>query len=135
MQVTFAGNTFTCDSALRGGDYVQLLTADMPTVSFFGVSDFDEFELSGGEWSYPYVTLPATGWTGTDAPYTQTVEAAGVTSTNDVIVSPKINNETDLENFSNAQIQATAQGMGTITFSAFGYKPTTDLQYNVKVLI
>ena len=81
------------------------------------------------------VTLVSTSWTGETAPYTQTVDCSGVTSTNDVIVSPKIDDATDLENFSNAQVLATNQGVGTITFSAFGYKPTVDLEINVKVLI
>lgn len=79
--------------------------------------------------------LASTGWQGETAPYTQTVNCSGVTSTNDVIVSPKIDDATDLENFSNAQVLATNQGVGTITFSAFGYKPTVDLEINVKVLI
>ena len=64
MQVTFNGQTYECDAALRGGDYVQLFTDGEPTVSFYGVVDFEAFQLSGGEWCYPYVTLLATGWTG-----------------------------------------------------------------------
>lgn len=81
------------------------------------------------------VTLVSTDWEREAAPYTQTVSCSGVTSTNDVIVSPKIDDATDLENFSNTQVLATNQGAGTITFSAFGYKPTVDLEINVKVLI
>lgn len=135
MQVTAYGNTYECDSALRGGDYVRLFSTDKPTVSFEEVVDFEDFELSGGDWTYPYITLPSTGWTGSEAPYTQTINYPGVTSYNDVMVSPKIDDATDLENHSNAQIQATAQGTGTITFSAFGYKPTANLEFNVKVMI
>lgn len=135
MTVTFDGNTYTCDSALRGGDYVMLFTSDQPTVSFFGVTDFDAFTLSGGEWSYPYVTLDVDTWLGTTAPYTQTINYPGVTSYNDILVSPMIEDEEDLEEISNAQIMATEQGLGTLTFSAFGDKPTKDVKFNVKVLI
>ena len=134
MQVTFNGQTYECDAALRGGDYVQLFTDGEPTVSFYCVVDFEAFQLSGGEWCYPYVTLLATGWTGEAAPYTQTISYPGVTSTNDIIVAPLIETAEDLENHANAQILATAQGLGTITFSAFGYKPETDLKFNIRVL-
>lgn len=134
MQVTFNGQVYECDAALRGGDYVQLFTDGEPTVSFYGVVDFSAFQLSGGEWSYPYVTLLATGWQGEAAPYTQTIEYPGVTSTNDILISPKIDDADDMETVSNAQIMATAQGLGTITFSAFGDKPTEDIEYRVKVL-
>lgn len=134
MQVTFNDQVYECDSALRGADYVQLFTSGEPTVSFYGIVDFSAFQLSGGEWTYPYVTLPATGWQGEAAPYTQTISYPGVTSTNDFIVAPLIETADDLNNQANAQIQATAQGLGTITFSAFGYKPESDLKFNVRVL-
>ena len=80
------------------------------------------------------VTLAAESWSGANAPYTQTVSCSGVTSTNDFIVAPLIETAEDLENHANAQILATAQGLGTITFSAFGYKPETDLKFNIRVL-
>lgn len=135
MIVTFDGNSYTCDSALRGGDYVLLFSTDMPTVSFFGVVDFDAFQLSGGEWSYPYVTLDVDNWVGTEAPYTQEISYPGVTSTNDVLVSPMIEDAEGLAAVSRSQIMATEQGLGTLTFSAFGAKPEVDVKFNVKVLI
>lgn len=137
MTVTVAGVEYTCDSALRGDDYVLLFTDNVITYSFYNVTDFDDFVLSGGEWSYPYVTLLSTGWVGDSAPYTQQVDVVGVTSTNDVIVTPRMEEvtQTDLDNFANAMIVATHQGLGTVTFSAFGYKPSVDLKFNVRPLV
>ena len=79
--------------------------------------------------------LASTGWQGETAPYTQTVNCSGVTSTNDVLIAPKIDDAADMEFVSDAQIMATAQATGTITFSAFGDKPTENIEFNVKVLI
>lgn len=81
------------------------------------------------------VTLAAESWSGANAPYTQTVSCPGVTSTNDVLIAPKIDDAADMEIVSDAQIMATAQATGTITFSAFGDKPTENIEFNVKVLI
>lgn len=81
------------------------------------------------------VTLAAESWSGANAPYTQTVSCPGVTSTNDVLIAPKIYDAADMERVSDAQIMATAQDTGTITFSAFGDKPTESIEFNVKVLI
>lgn len=79
--------------------------------------------------------LASTGWQGETAPYTQTVSCPGVTSTNDVLIAPKIDDAADMEIVSYAQIMATAQATGTITFSAFGDKPTENIEFNIKVLI
>ena len=81
------------------------------------------------------VTLVSTDWTGETAPYTQTVSCSGVTSNNDVLIAPKIDDAADMEMVSDARIMATAQATGTITFSAFGDKPTGNIEFNVKVLI
>lgn len=81
------------------------------------------------------VILVSTDWKGETAPYTQTVSCPGVTSTNDVLIAPKIDDAADMEIVSDAQIMATAQDTGTITFSAFGDKPTESIEFNVKVLI
>lgn len=136
MQVTFDGKVYECDSALRGDDYVLLFTSGQPNVSFYGVVDFSAFQLSGGEWSYPYVTLPTDGWQGDSAPYTQNVVYAGVTPSNDVLYAPRMEELTskDLDVLTAAKISATYQGDGYLTFTAFGDKPKTDVKFNVKTL-
>ena len=81
------------------------------------------------------VSLSSEGWIGENAPYTQTVSCEGVTDTNDVLIAPKIDDAAEMERVSSSQIMATAQGAGTIMFSAFGDKPTENIEFNIKVLI
>lgn len=227
MKVTYNGIEYQCDSALRGGDYVLLFSSVLPTVSFFGVVNFEEFELEGGEWTYPYVTLDKNNWDGAHAtgmlkitgtkdtdipqgtvftaqskdyvtthpagisqsddegvtyyctvevrctvsgsrgnlygtenftytgiegitqvqnvgnilggndnpPFTQTVEFVGVTSTNDIIVAPRIETVDELEVVQDAQVMATGQGLNKITFTAFDGLPSNDIKMNIKTLI
>lgn len=223
MQVTVGGVQYTCDTALRGDDYVLLFTDGAATVVFHGIVDFDDFELSGGEWSYPYVTLDPDEWetpkatgtvtiTGTantvipagtlltestssvqfkttaqaqigaegtvdvavicaeggtegnvaasstftvqnlsavtsitnaaaftggdSAPFTQEAEFVGVTPSNNVLISTRTEGMTEekFEAYANALIEPTYQGDGYIRFTAFGYKPEIDLEFNVKPL-
>lgn len=56
------------------------------------------------------VSLTVAGWTNNE----QTVSVAGVTASNKVFVSPT---PTSYLNYANAQIRATAQGAGTLTFT------------------
>lgn len=81
------------------------------------------------------VTLLASGWSGESAPYVQTVSCAGITSDNNFVVSPKVETKDEIKTVANAQVLATGQSIGTITFSSFGYKPESDLKFNVKVLV
>ena len=228
MKVTVAGVEYTCDSALRGDDYVLLFTEGIATVVFNNVVDFDDFVLSGGEWTYPYVTLDPDAWetpkatgtvtitgtaetaipagtvltldteaeetttvkfktaaqatigaegtvdvavvctaggpqgnvaaestftatdisgvtsitneaafTGGDSePFTQEAEFVGVTASNNVLISTRTEGMTldKFEAYANALIEPTYQGEGYIRFTAFGYKPEIDLEFNVKPL-
>ena len=136
MKVTVGGVEYTCDSALRGDDYVLLFTDGMATISFHNIADFDDFVLDGGDWSYPYVTLAPNLWVGDSAPYTQNVSHAGVTPSNDVLVSPRLEgvDEEELEAFAECKVGATYQGDGYLTFSAYGKKPEVTLKFNIKTL-
>lgn len=136
MKVTVNGTEYTCDSAIRGDDYVLLFTDNVLTVSFENIGDFSDFVLTDGEWEYQYITLKADAWVGDSAPYTQTIEHAGITTSNDVLISPRTEGLSDekIEAFANAMVSPTYQGAGTLTFKAFGEKPTMDLEFNVKAL-
>lgn len=79
MQVSFAEWTFQCDSALRGNDYIILYVGGEPVATFTEITNFDDFQISGGDWSYPYVTLDKDNWTGTKA--TGTVTITGTANT------------------------------------------------------
>lgn len=136
MKVTVNGTEYTCDSAIRGDDYVLLFTDNVLTVSFENIGDFSDFVLTDGEWEYQYITLKADAWVGDSAPYTQTIEHSGVTTSNDVLYGPRTEGITsdELAVLSAARISATYQGNGYLIFTAFGDKPKTDVKFNVKPL-
>lgn len=74
------------------------------------------------------VTLLAANWAGTEAPYTYTAAVAGVTttSTQDWANSTSITEE-QLTAWQAANIVDGGQGVGSVTFKAFGAKPTVDI--------
>lgn len=69
-------------------------------------------------------TLTVAGWTGSEAPYTQTVAVSGLTADAHLIVglAPSATAE-QAEAAANAMLLATAQAAGSITVSAYGEKP------------
>ena len=74
------------------------------------------------------VTLLAANWSGTTAPYTYTATVAGVTttSTQDWATSTSITAE-QLKTLQAANIVDGGQGVGSVTFKAFGAKPTVNI--------
>jgi len=75
------------------------------------------------------VTLTAGGWSGS-GPYTQTVNAAGVTAANTVIASAA---PASFVSYSECMVCCSGQGVGTLTFTAQD-KPADALTANVVVL-
>ena len=52
--VKYLGDSYTCDKALKGTDYIHLLDSDgCMIVAFDGVQDFSGFSISGGSWTTP----------------------------------------------------------------------------------
>lgn len=76
------------------------------------------------------VSLGASSWSGSAAPYTQTKNVSGVTSDNIVIVSPQYARQ---EQYYSCGIGCSAQADGTLTFSATE-KPTVAIGVNVLIL-
>lgn len=56
MIVKFLDEEFQCEKAIKSGDSATLYLTEGSTVRFDGVHDWTAFELSGGDWSMPYVT-------------------------------------------------------------------------------
>ena len=84
-------------------------------------------------------TLQSSNWTGTSAPYMYKLTVDGVTSDNVVIVS--IANSlsdsdflTQCELNRNADILRVKQSIDTLTFYAFGDKPSSNIIYDIAVL-
>lgn len=79
-------------------------------------------------------TLPASGWTGSDAPYSQTISVAAVTATsaNELLPGASITAD-QLDALQSANIQDGGQAAGHITLLAYGDKPGIDLPVRVIV--
>ena len=54
ITVTVYGETYDCETAYKGSDYIRLMDANgLVSASFTGISDFSGFSISGGNWSTP----------------------------------------------------------------------------------
>lgn len=83
------------------------------------------------------VSLPASGWVGSSAPYTQTVAAAGVTADNAPVLDVSVSDTTaaGIEQIKQwGYISKASTAADSITFSCYETKPTVDLTVNVKVV-
>lgn len=76
------------------------------------------------------VTLYASNWSGS-GPYTQSASVSGVTASNIVIVTP---GSTNYESYTDALVRCSAQGVGTLTFTA-EEKPSVNLSANVLIML
>lgn len=83
------------------------------------------------------ITVPASAWTGAEAPYTATVDCSVATASNLLAVSPagQANSAEQRAAIAAAMITATGQGAGTITLTADGDKPEMAVAINVVEVI
>jgi len=83
------------------------------------------------------ITVPASAWTGEEAPYTATVACSNAKADNYLDISPAghANSKEQREAIRNALIMVTGQGAGTITLTADGAKPEMDIFVNVLEVI
>ena len=78
------------------------------------------------------LTLTSSGWTGSAAPYTQTLAASGVTESTNGIPDLAVGASDDAEKqMSSCNIHKSSQAAGTITFTAKKAKPTVDIPITV----
>lgn len=75
-------------------------------------------------------TLTTSGWTAVTGGYTQTINVAGVTSSNTVIVSAA---PASADVYGACGVICTAQGSGTLTFTSKS-TPASNLTVNVVIL-
>ncbi len=99
----------------------------------------DEVKLQLAEKANPSVIrnviLPAAGWTGTSAPFTNTVNVAGVNANNNIYVAIGSGASTaQYTAAADAQLHCSGQGAGSITMRAFDTKPTVDIPISVLIL-
>lgn len=80
-------------------------------------------------------TLTVAGWTGSAAPYTQSVTVAGVTATNNIEIGlAQTATKEQLESGGAGMLMATAQGANSVTVKAYGDKPGVALPVSVIIL-
>jgi hypothetical protein len=78
------------------------------------------------------ITLTAAGWTGTAAPYAQSVNITGVTATSNQEFLPDADITVEqLSALQTANIVDGGQAAGSVTLKAFGDKPTIDIPLRV----
>lgn len=81
------------------------------------------------------VSVAASAWSGSSAPYTATVTVSGVTSSNLIVVGIRSTaSASQYTAFSDGQIICSAQASNSITLKAFGEKPTVSLPVSVLIL-
>lgn len=81
------------------------------------------------------VSLPAAGWTGSAAPYTQTVSVTGISATDNLVVGLAASNTAaQYIAFANGGVLCTGQDDNALTFSAMISKPTTDLIMSIAAI-
>lgn len=77
-------------------------------------------------------TLTAAGWTGSAAPYSQTVSITGVTATSRNTICPALTiTAVQLEALQSANLVDGGQTAGKITLKAFGDKPTINIPMRI----
>jgi len=84
--------------------------------------------INGCKTTSATVTLAASGWSGSAAPYTYTISNANITATNDIKIATSATSSVAENNeFAAAMIANGAQSAGSMTLRAKRTKPTIDL--------
>lgn len=80
-------------------------------------------------------TLTAAGWTGDEAPYTQTVSVTGITAETSGIVSVADNVTAEqYQAVVDAMLHKNGQTAGNVTVTAFGKRPEVDIPIAILVV-
>ena len=88
--------------------------------------------LGGAKKSAYEVQALSANWSGSSAPYTNTVTVTGLLATDNVSVGLSSNtNATQYAAYSNGEILCTGQAADQITMTAYGTKPTVDINLTV----
>lgn len=134
MQGSLTGNATSADKLSTARNIT--LTGDVTgSATFDGSANVTlKTTISGGGGGTRIInaTLTSTGWSGSSAPYSQTLTIDGVTSSSIIEVVPQSNITTAQVNaMANAMIITGTQSTNSMTLKAFGTKPTINLPITV----
>jgi hypothetical protein len=79
------------------------------------------------------IALTKSGWTGSTAPYAQTVTIPSVTTSTKIDLLPTVAQITSLQN-DDIALMAENDGNGTVTIYSFGGKPSVDLMMQAQLM-
>ena len=117
------------------GNLLNLITSHTSdTAVHLQAGERDKWNGKVSSSSLVTATLTAAGWTGSAAPYSQTILIAGVTATsaNELLPGSGITAD-QLKALQAANIQDGSQAAGSITVKAYGDKPTINLPVRIIV--
>lgn len=90
--------------------------------------------LSAEEDAEKTITLTASGWVGSSAPYSQTVNVDGIdTNTQGAVFVAESATDEQYNAAVYAILRKTAQGTNSITIKAYGEKPTIDIPLTLRI--
>lgn len=82
-----------------------------------------------------FKTLSAGAWAGSEAPFIQTVDVMGLTSSSTGIVGiPLTASKEQFDVAADAQLKLTAQSNGSVSISAYGVKPEIDIPIQITIV-
>ena len=91
-------------------------------------------ELSGKAKRYIYNTTLSTTWSGSAAPYTQTINISGILSTDTPHIMPVYGSNVEDEIQAWSMVARAVTSDGAITFYCYGDKPTIALNLQIEVI-
>lgn len=82
-----------------------------------------------------FKTLFAGAWAGSEAPFVQSVDVVGLTSSSTGIVGiPLTASKEQFDVAADAQLKLTAQSNGSVSISAYGVKPEIDIPIQITIV-
>ena len=79
------------------------------------------------------ITLNASGWTGSSAPYSYKISSSKITASNVLDLIINTNTQTLVDALSSYQISGYSQNAGSVTIFAWGEKPSVNLSATLVV--
>ncbi len=140
-KVTISGTSGSDDAVVLGGIYTPSNNNDAANKEYVDISAQTTLNTAESRYATKPVkytaTLSSSAWTGSSAPYTQTVTVSGIKDTDTPSIAPvysSTNATATTERDSWNLVCKAETGSGVITFTCFEAKPTVDLTLQIEVV-